>query len=178
MAGTRQPTALLEAKGKKHLTKAEIEERKSKEIKAPADKVTPPKYLTKEQKKTFNKIKKQLLAIELISNLDVDALARFIIAQEKYIEVTQKIAETPLTVELKKEIKDKDDKTIGIENVEIVNPLVDKLLIIQDRLFKQCRQGADDFGLTITSRCRLVVPKPKEEKHNKFDKFLNKKGKA
>lgn len=178
MAGTRQPTALLEAKGKKHLTKAEIEERKNKEIKAPADKVTPPKYLSKEQKKIFNKIKKQLLAIELISNLDVDALARFIIAQEKYIEVTQKIAEVPLTIILKKEIKDKNDNVIDIEEYEALNPLADRLLIVQDRLFKQCRQGAADFGLTITSRCRLVVPKAKEEKKNKFDKFLNKKGKA
>lgn len=178
MAGTRQPTALLEAKGKKHLTKAEIEERKSQEIKAPTDKVTPPKYLTKEQKKVFNKIKKQLMAIDLISNLDVDALARFIIAQSKYIEVTEKISQAPLTIEIKKEIRNENDDVVGIENIEVVNPLVDKLLIIQDRLFKQCRQGAADFGLTITSRCRLVVPKPKEEKRNKFDKFLNKKGKA
>ncbi len=178
MAGKRQPTALLEAKGKKHLTKAEIEERKNQEIKAPADKVTPPKYLSKEQKKVFNKIKKQLMAIDLISNLDVDALARFIIAQSKYVEVTEKISQAPLTIEMKREIKNANDDVIDVETVEVVNPLVDKLLIIQDRLFKQCRQGAADFGLTITSRCRLVVPKAKEEKHNKFDKFLNKKGKA
>lgn len=178
MAGIRQPTALLEAKGKKHLTKAEIEERKNKEISAPADKVTPPKYLTKEQKKIFNKLKKQLLAINLISNLDVDALSRFIIAQTKYVEVTEKIAQEPLTVTKEIEEKDMNGDVIGKYELEIVNPLVDKLLIIQDRLFKQCRQGAADFGLTITSRCRLVVPKAKEEKTNKFNKFLDKKGKA
>ncbi len=37
---------------------------------------------------------------------------------------------------------------------------------IQDRYFKQARACANDMGLTITSRCRLVVPetlKPKED---------------
>ena len=29
---------------------------------------------------------------------------------------------------------------------------------IQDRYFKQTRACANDMGLTITSRCRLVVP--------------------
>ena len=33
MAGQRQPIALLEAKGAKHFTKAEIEERKAREVK-------------------------------------------------------------------------------------------------------------------------------------------------
>ena len=53
MAGQRQPIELVVAKGKKHLTKAEIEERKRTEVKAPADKVTAPPYLTPEQKKKF-----------------------------------------------------------------------------------------------------------------------------
>ena len=47
----------------------------------------------------------------------------------------------------------------------------------QDRLWKQCRQGATDFGLTIAGRCRLVAPKAKEEKpENKFAKYA--KGRA
>lgn len=51
--------------------------------------MTAPTYLTPTQKKTFKKIAKELQNIELISNLDVDSLARFTIAQEKYVEVTQ-----------------------------------------------------------------------------------------
>ena len=38
------------------------------------------------------------------------------------------------------------------------------ILIQQDKLFKQCRQTATDLGLTITSRCKIVLPKTKEEK--------------
>ena len=136
MSGQRQPIALVVAKGKKHLTKAEIEERQRTEVRAPADKVTAPAYLTPSQKKAFRKTVKELRAIDLISNLDVDALARLVIAQEKYREITEQIAQLPLMVE-----------------IEV-----------------QCRQGAADFGLTVSSRCRLIVPKAKEApKQNNLD---------
>lgn len=81
MAGQRQPTDLVVMKGKKHLTKAEIEARKNAEVVAPNDKVKPPAYLTPEQKKKFRKLSKELLAIKLIANVDCDALARLLIAQ-------------------------------------------------------------------------------------------------
>lgn len=55
MAGQRQPIALVQAKGKKHLTKAEIEERQRTEVKAAADKVTAPQYLSQTQKKPSRK---------------------------------------------------------------------------------------------------------------------------
>lgn len=159
MAGQRQPIELLQAKGKKHLTKAEIEERMKTEVHAAADKVTPPKYLTESQKKTFRKIVKELRAIDLVTNLDVDALSRFVITQEQYNEVTEQLRHTDLMVDF--------------EGMSIVNPAYEKLTVLQDRFFKQCRQGAADFGLTVSSRCRLVVPKAKEQapKENKFSKF-------
>ena len=84
MAGQRQPTDLVVMNGRKHLTKAEIEARKNAEVVAPNDKVKPPSYLTPEQKKKFRKIAKELLEIKLIANVDCDALARLLIAQEEY----------------------------------------------------------------------------------------------
>ena len=41
---------------------------------------------------------------------------------------------------------------------------------IQDRYFKQARACANDMGLTVTSRCRLVVPGAgeQEEPENQF----------
>lgn len=173
MSGQRQPIALVVAKGKKHLTKAEIEERQRTEVRAPADKVTAPAYLTPSQKKAFRKTVKELRAIDLISNLDVDALARLVIAQEKYREITEQIAQLPLIVEIEVETKDKDEAGNPImKTVQAVNSQVERLAIMQDRYFKQCRQGAADFGLTVSSRCRLIVPKAKEApKQNKFDKF-------
>jgi len=89
MAGQRQPTDLVVMKGKKHLTKEEIEARKNAEVVAPNDKVKPPAYLTPEQKKKFRKLSKELLAIKLIANVDCDALARLLIVQRKIIRVVE-----------------------------------------------------------------------------------------
>lgn len=172
MAGQRQPIELVIAKGKKHLTKAEIEERQRTEVKAAADKVTAPSYLTPSQKKTFKKIVKELRAIDLVSNLDVDALARLVIAQENYVAVTEEMKSQPLTIRMELKENDADGNPIIVER-QVVNSTVERLALLQDRYFKQCRQGAADFGLTVSSRCRLVVPKADKEtpKENKFAKF-------
>ena len=50
--------------------------------------------------------------------------------------------------------------------------VLEKLENLRDKALKQCRGAAADLGLTISSRCRLVVPKPPEApKENKFGKF-------
>ncbi|HDI3120744.1 TPA: phage terminase small subunit P27 family [Clostridium botulinum] len=149
MARPRQPTDLLLVKGKKHLTKAEIEDRKSKEVKAPSDKVKAPSYLPADLKKEFNKIAKELKEIGIITNLDIDALARFIIAKKMYLELTKQILEKPELM-----IVDKD------------------IVTTQDKLFKQCRVSASDLGLTISSRCKLVVPKKEDKKELTEEKKL------
>ena len=179
MAGQRQPTDLVVMNGRKHLTKAEIEARKNSEVTAPNDKVKPPAYLTPQQKKVFRKLSKELLEIKLIANVDCDALARLLIAQEQFIEVTRKIAETPLMTEVRvyetvenAETGQKERVQVGTK--EVVNEERDRLMVIQDRCMKQCRQGASDFGMTVSSRCRLVVPKPPAQKpENKFAKYAN-----
>lgn len=177
MAGQRQPTDLVVMKGKKHLTKAEIEARKNAEVIAPADKVKPPSYLTQQQKKKFRKLAKELLEIKLIANVDCDALARLIIAQDQYLEVTERIRETPLMIDVPIFKIEKDPDTGEMKSVQVgTNTVVseerERLMIIQDRCMKQCRQGASDFGLTVSSRCRLVVPKAQAEKpENKFSKY-------
>ena len=179
MAGQRQPTDLVVMKGKKHLTKAEIEARKNAEVVAPNDKVKPPAYLTPEQQKKFRKLSKELLAIKLIANVDCDALARLLIAQDQYIEITDKIRETPLMVdapvyEMQENPDTGEKERVQVGTREVVNGERERLMIIQDRCMKQCRQGASDFGMTVSSRCRLVVPKAKETKpENKFAKYAS-----
>ena len=177
MAGQRQPTDLVVMKGKKHLTKAEIEARKNAEVTAPNDKVRPPAYLTPEQKKKFRKLAKELLEIKLIANVDCDALARLLIAQEQFIEITEEIQRTPLMVdvpvyEMQENPDTGESKRVQVGTRQVVNGERERLMIIQDRFMKQCRQGAGDFGMTVSSRCRLVVPKPQAEKPgNKFAKY-------
>lgn len=179
MAGQRQPTDLVVMKGKKHFTKAEIEARKSAEVVAPNNKVKPPLYLTPELKKKFRKLAKELLEIKLIANVDCDALARLLIAQEQYLEITAQIRKTPLMLDVpiyatqaNSDTGEKEQVQVGTR--QIVNEERESLMIIQDRCMKQCRQGASDFGMTVASRCRLVVPKVKEEKpENKFGKYAS-----
>lgn len=150
MARPREPIDLIIAKGKKNLTKKEIEERRVQEIKAPNDKVEPPSYLPDELKKEFNRIANELIDIEIMSNLDCEALARFIVSESQYQKVSQRILKM---------------KTIGPTYMELIKT--------QEKLFKMCRQSANDLGLTISSRCKLVVPKKEDDKpKNKFSKFM------
>lgn len=142
MAGRQKiPASIIEMRGKSHLSKEEIRNRKEEEIKVDSDKVKAPSYLPPDLKREFNKIAKDLLEVGLITNLDVDTLARYVQSKKLYLELTNKLLENP---------------NIMIEEKDI--------LIQQDKLFKQCRQTATDLGLTITSRCKIVLPKTKEEK--------------
>lgn len=152
MAGQRQPIELVIAKGGKHLTKAEIQERREREIKPITDNIIAPAYLTKKQSEEFYKIADQLKKLKILGETDVDALARYITSKDMY--------ETAVKQLRKKEIKN--------------DPFIfEKWLNIQDKLFKQCRASANDLGLSISSRCKLVVPETKTEtpKENKFKKF-------
>ncbi|ANY71666.1 terminase [Paenibacillus ihbetae] len=155
MAGQREPLNLLLIKGKKHLTKEEIKTRLESEVKAKDDNVKPPSYLPKKLKTEFEEIANELMRIEIMSNLDVDALARFLLAREQYVRVNKSLRSMPVMV---------DAETKSGETIKIPNESYGELLISQDKLFKQCRQAAADLGLTISSRCRLVVPKKSEEK--------------
>lgn len=152
MSGQRQPIELVMAKGKKNLTKAEIEERLDREVKPVTDNIIAPDYLTKKQKEEFNRIAEQLQKLRIMGETDVDALGRYIMSRDLYIKLSKQLRKT-----------------------EIINSpmLLDKYLKNQDKVFKQCRACANDLGLTITSRCKLVVPETKKppKKENKFNKF-------
>lgn len=152
MAGQRQPLALIEAKGAKHLTKAEKAERAAREVKPCTDDITPPSYLTKKQRDEFTRIAEQLKKLKILGETDVDALARYILSRDTYVALTKQIQ--------KKKI---------LEDPVLLNQYMKN----QDRAFRQCDTSAKALGLTISSRCRLIVPEIKVEatKENKFKRF-------
>lgn len=162
MARPREPISLIEAKGRKHLTKAEIAERQRTEVAPITDGITVPKYLTKKQKDQFNLIAEQLKKLGIMGETDVDALARYIIAQELYEQAVKDLR----SIHSAKPKKMQPDELS--EWVELLESL-DKR---QDRYFKQATAAARDLGLTISSRCKLVMPVA-DEPHpvNKFAKF-------
>lgn len=162
MARPREPIDLVAAKGRKHLTKEEYSERKEAEVAAPADDIKPPAFLSKKEREKFEKIAGELVGLNIMSNLDCDVLARYIKAESEYVKVTkqlQKIRFTP-------------DKTSTLPEDEQLAGQYAKynyLSKIQIRLMKACNENARELGLTISSRCRLVIPKAKDDKPaNKF----------
>lgn len=158
----KQPINLIMAKGKKHLTKAEIEKRQKTEIHTDHIDVTAPEYLTEEQKTEFYRIAKILLDIGIITELDEDCLAHYLISNSNYVSYTKKL----------NELNGKLARARKTEKKKDYMSKIDLYLTYQDRALKQCRACANDLGLSISSRARLVMPEAKEPpKENKFNKF-------
>lgn len=162
MARPREPIDLIKAKGKKHLTKAEYEERKKAEITAPSDNVIAPAYLTKKEKEKFNEIAQQLIEIGIMTNLDCDVLARYVRADSEYLKLTKQLSKIKFTPDKKSEVSAEIQITEQIGEYGYLQKL-------QLRAAKQCSDCARELGLTISSRCKLTMPKKDDEKpENKF----------
>lgn len=137
MPKQREPVDLIVAKKRKHFTKKDIEERREKELKVPFKNVLAPKYLNKQQKKEFYDIAYKLLEIGVMTELDEDALARYLLVKDEFLVYSKSIRDL-------------------LEVGEVGDAIV--LGNQKDKLFKQVRAAASDLGLTITSRCKLVIP--------------------
>lgn len=154
MPGPRQKLSVLEGTGRKHLTKAEKAQRQAQEVNLPKPRTIPvPKWLPEECRKEFRALAKELLEADMgAAKLDRDTLGRYVVAQAQYAQACR-MAEEALAA--------KDAV------------LAEKWVKLQDTCFKQARACANDLGLTITSRCRLVLPegaRPKEV--NRFEAML------
>lgn len=162
MARPREPIELVIAKGKKNLTKQEIETRRATEIRPSQDDIVAPSFLTAAQKKKFVKLAGQLQKIRIMGETDCEALARYIVAQDLYERAVKDLRSAQ-----KQQPKDAD-----ISDMVAWAELLDKLDKRQDRYFKQANATARDLGLTISSRCKLQVPvKDEQPKVNKFAQF-------
>ena len=143
MAGRpREPIDLIKAKGKKHLSEQEYEDRKNSEPDVPFTDITPPDYLTKKkQKATFMDYADKLVSIGIMTELDVDCLARYVIAHDLYILYSKKLSSL---------LGKKDPDMLQLKDMQN----------LQDKAFKQAQSSARDLGLTIPSRCKIVIPAP------------------
>lgn len=137
MSKRREPTDLVIAKGRKHFTKKDIEDRRAKEIDVPYKDIEAPPYLTGAMQDEFYDIAYKLLDIGIMTELDEDCLARYLIAKQQYLRYSNLI-------------------TKALQKGDLENAA--KLVTTQDKLHKQVRTAASDLGLTITSRCKLQVP--------------------
>lgn len=167
MAGPRQPLNLVIAKGKKHLTKEEIQERQSSEVQPVTDGIAAPSFLTAKQKKEFDRIAAQLRKLKIMGETDCDTLARYVVAQELYTQAVKDLRDIR-----KLRPKDDDDPVRALENAVAWADMLNTLDKRTERYFKQATTAAAALGLTISSRCKLVVPgKEEAPKQNKFAQF-------
>lgn len=159
MPRARQPTNVIKAKGAKHLSQAEELARRAGEIAVPtAEKATPPKWLgrgldpdtAKALKAEFKRLGKELIRAGLYADLDADTLAHYLTARHQW-ELTAGQAEAALA--------------------EANEKSADTWSRIQSRYFTDARKCANELGLTITSRCKLVVPKTDKNADEPGDEF-------
>ena len=154
MGRRKEPVDLIIAKGKSHhISQKEYEKRKKEELTVETKKITPPIFLSTNQKKEFNKLAKRLLELKVLTDLDVGCLTGLVVAKANYEEYTEQLSET---------MKESptDYEAIG----EVFN--------LQDKAFKQFIVAARELGLTPTARCKIILPpEPEKPKVNKFEKF-------
>ena len=139
MGGPRQMTDVVKANGKKHLSRAEEAERRAREVKLPAPaKLKAPGWLPAYLKQEFKQLAKLLLESKIgVAQLDADTVGRYLVAQRQYTAASIKT----------QEYLDQEDA----ESAAAWSKL-------QEKYFNQARSCANDMGMTITSRCKLVIP--------------------
>lgn len=153
MAGKRQPTAVVVANGRKHLSRAETEARQAREVPTPppaGTRVTAPQWLAKDLRPAFNLYAKQLVALGIFCDLDKDTLGRYLVAQDSYRAATEQVGAALAEGDLK---------------------ATEQWSAIQDRFFKQAEKAAGSLGLNVSARCRLVVPR--REPDSEDDAFMD-----
>ena len=154
MPGPRQRLSVLEGNGRKHLSKSEKAQRAAQEVDLPKPaKMRVPKWLPQECRKEFRALAKELLAADMgAAQLDRDTLGRYVVAQAQYTQASKMAGEA-----------------LAAQNAA----LAEKWIKIQDTCFKQARACANDLGMTITSRCRLVLPEGARSKEpNPFERMM------
>jgi phage terminase small subunit len=192
MGKNAQPIDIIMANGRKHLTKAEIEHRKSSEIKLGNDKLKCPDFVKNdvEAYKKWKEVTKLYKDVDFVSSGDVGLLARYCKTFSEYL-VLQKAYQRTSDIhydckELDESIDgdyydEEDDKVKALFSYKVkkqlrdlfsigailtietaINKKMDMLIKMEDRLF-----------LNPLSKVKNVPQKPKEEEkpQSKFGRF-------
>lgn len=155
MPGPRLPVDVLKARGNKHLSQAEEDQRRRGELDVPPpEQAEPPSWLSKKFHKEFRDLGSRLIPLKLYTDLDADVLAQYLVTKERWSRA-DKLASAA--------IRAKDEK------------LAKEWTNVQSTYFRQCRQCAESLGLSVTARCRLVIPRGEEPEEDEFTSYLNRR---
>ena len=160
MGRAKKPVALLD---KSNLTKAEKEERLEQEEKMKCEcDMKAPSYLSKDAKKEFNRIVKEMQLIEgiddLLSNLDLGVLAIYANAYDNYVKLTKQIDVEGITTEY-------------TNKAGATNTVINASVQAQQKYIDVIMKCSAKLGLSISDRLKLVVPK-QEGESNEFADYM------
>ena len=150
------PIEVIKARGRSSLSKETVQRRENEEIDIPKDMqgITPPDSLTtKAHKQEFFDIAEKLKRLGIWSEIDADVLARYILSREMYNKYTKALI--------------KKLGSSSFDNGEVME--ISKIQTAQDKAFKQCQSCASALGMTITSRCKIVVPQSQTSDDDELD---------
>ena len=121
---------------RKNLTKKEIEKRRQIESigKLDSDKLIAPKYFSEVQVAVFDFIKDELIKLDLIDNLDIHALERYVVSYYHYTRVSKNI------------------NRMGVNNENFYNNT-----LLLEKYNKMARESAKDLGLALGERLKLLT---------------------
>lgn len=172
MAGKRRPmdVNLSVIDGGKHWTKDEIRQRQEEELKLEKPKeLKAPSWLGGSAKKLFKTYAEQLLKFPagMVSELDTGTLARYCDCEAAYGEASRQ--KSSWLKECAQRLKAADKANLAdLEKdpvYETAKEQLDYWISQMAKLEKICRGCATELGMTVSSRCKLIVPKvdPKPE---------------
>ena len=168
MGRNKEPVSLILAKGKSHhITQKIEEERRRSELPVIADNVNPPDFLNDDEKAKFRQIADILNELGIMSDLDCDVLGRYIKSQSDWEKYSEFVGNAQKSL---KQAFDEND----IENIGFYTNILSKYEGLRAKAFSQCQTCASSLGLTITSRCKIVMPQKAEiPKENKFNEYIS-----
>ncbi len=160
MAGrTKMPLSVIVGGGRTHLTKAQIEERKQAEerFQPAADKVKCPSRLNGVAKRLWHSVVGDLLTEEMITNLDVTALAIWCDAVSKYWAASEQV--------------DKEGSVITFKNaLGATNQVKHPGIEVMKQMAAIANTYGAKFGLSFGDRLRLTPSKQPEKEPTDLEK--------
>ena len=146
----KEPIDLVISKGKKHLTKAEIAQRKREEVRAKKNGIKPPDYLNIQELQRFNFYVEEMIYSNIIANLDVTILARHVQNEIEFERIAPQLSA-----------------------INPLDPEYEKLFKPYDKLYRNLLSSSNVLGFNIVSRCKIQLKdQAPEVKQNKFNKFM------
>lgn len=135
-----------------HMSKSEIQARKESQVKAPSDNIVAPKFLKgQNEHNLFKYYVKELQRTDIVSNIDANALGRLALLNIRYNE----IIEQERNINIASDIKTYQ----GLQKIE-------------QQIAKDILTLEREFGMTSSSRSKLVVVKATNKPKNPLIKIL------